>query len=152
MEGSNARRRKPRRHARNSDGNGRVPSLRLHKASGQAYAVLSGKAVYFGRHDDPDAEQRYHQAIAEWLAASRQLPGDPDSITIKEVLSRFWVHARRYYRTETDGRVKELDQFRLAFRPLKALYGPSRAADFGPRALKTVRQRMIEKGWCRPYS
>ncbi len=38
--------------------NRRVPSLRFHKASGQAYAVLNGKAVYFGRYDDPAAEQR----------------------------------------------------------------------------------------------
>jgi len=29
-------------------------------------------------------------------------------------------------------------------RPLKALYGPTRVADFGPLALKTVRQKMIE--------
>ena len=55
------------------------------------------------------------------------------------------------YRAVTDGRVKELEQFRLAFRPLKDLYAETRAADFGPRALKAVRKRMIEMGWTRRY-
>jgi len=151
MKRSTAERRTARRHAEDSARNRRVPSLRHHKASGQAYAVLNGKAVYFGRHDDPESQQRYHQAIAEWLAAGQQLPGDPEHITVGEVLSRFWVHARQYYRHKTDGRVKELEQFRLALRPLKELYGHARAADFGPRALKAVRQKMIDIGWCRPY-
>ncbi len=146
-----AKQRTTRRHATNSAKNSRVPSLRHHKATGQAYAVLNGKAVYFGRVDDPQAEQKYHQAIAEWLAAGKQLPADPDVITVKEVLSRFWVHAKDYYRTITDGRVKELEQFRLAIRPLADIYGESRAVDFGPRALKAVRQQMIARGWCRPY-
>jgi integrase len=33
--------------------------------------------------------------------------------------------------------------------PLRALYGDSLAADFGPLALKAVRQRMVESGLCR---
>ena len=89
--------------------------------------------------------------MAEWLAAGRQLPADPDTITIKELIARFWIHAEQYYRTVTDGRVKELEQFRLALRPLKELYADTRATDFGPRALKALRQRMVAKGWSRPY-
>jgi len=123
----------------------------LHKASGRAYTVLNGKAVYCGEHGTPEAEQCYHQVIAEWMASGRQIPGDPEQITIKELIARFWLHAEQYYRTLTDGRVKELEQFRLALRPVKELYGNTPVADFGPRALKTVRQKMIDKGWCRPY-
>jgi len=128
-----------------------VPSLRFHKASGQGYVVLSGKAVYLGKHGEESTQQKYHQVISEWLTAGRQLPGDPDHITIKEIIARFWMHAEQYYRTRTDGRVKELEQFRLAFRPLRELYDLTPAAEFGPRSLKTVRQQMIDMGWCRPY-
>ena len=142
---------KERRHTKNSTRNRRVPSLRLHKASGQAYVVLSGKAIYCGKPDDPGTEQRYHQAIAEWLAAGRQLPAEPTTLTVKELLARFWTHAEQYYRTVTDGRVKELEQYRLALRPLKELYANTVAAEFGPRALKAVRQKMIDAGWSRPY-
>jgi hypothetical protein len=42
-----------RRHAEISERNRRVPSLRLHKASGQMFVVLSGKATYCGKPDDP---------------------------------------------------------------------------------------------------
>ena len=72
------------------------------------------------------------------LTAGKQLRGNPGRITIKELLSRFWVHAEQDYRTETDGRVKELEQFRLAFRPSKELYANTPAADFGPRARKAL--------------
>ena len=94
----------------------------------QAYAVRNAKAVCFGRSYESRAEQKYHQAIAEWLAAGKQLPVDPNFITVKGVLSRFWTHAREYYRALTDGRVKELEQFRLAVRPLEELYGGTRAS------------------------
>ncbi|HUW34124.1 MAG TPA: site-specific integrase, partial [Planctomycetota bacterium] len=112
----------------------------------------SGKAFYCGKPDDPAAEQRYHKALAEWMAAGRQLPADPNTITVKELLARFWTHAEQYYRTLTDGRAKELEQFRLALRPMKELYGNTPATEFGPRALKTVRQKMVEMGWCRSYT
>ena len=56
------------RHTKDSKQNRRVPSLRLHKASGQNYVVLSGKAVYCGKPGDPATEQRYHKAVAAWLA------------------------------------------------------------------------------------
>jgi len=63
----------------------RIPKLRHHKATGQAYVVLNGKAIYFGPAGTSEAEQKYHQAIAEWLAAGRQHPQPPTDITIKEV-------------------------------------------------------------------
>jgi len=47
------------------------PKLRHHKATGQAYTVISGRAVYFGRFESTEATQRYHQTIAEWLAAGK---------------------------------------------------------------------------------
>jgi hypothetical protein len=140
-----------RRHAEGPGRERRVPSLRLHKASGQAYVVLSGKAIYCGKPGVPATDQRYHQVVAEWLAAGRQLPVESDVLTIKELLARFWIHAEQHYRTLTDGRNKELEQFRLALRPVKELYAETPVAEFGPLALKAVRQRMVENGWCRPY-
>lgn len=38
---------------------------------------------------------------------------------------------------------------RRALRHVRGLYGPTPAADFGPIALKTVRQSMIDAGWTR---
>jgi len=129
----------------------RVPALRHHKASGRGYVVLNGQAVYLGKFGTSKTSQKYHQTIAEWIASGRQLHTDPEHITIRELIARFWIYAEQYYRTVTDGRVKELEQFRLAMRPLKELYADTRAIDFGPRALKGLRQRMVAMGWSRPY-
>jgi len=151
MTDSTSSQAKLRRHAKDSSENRRVPSLRTHKASGQAYVVLSGKAIYCGKPGEPATEQRYDKALSEWLAAGRQLPPERASITVKELLARFWIHAEGYYRTLTGGRSKELEQFKLALRPMKELYGETPAVDFGPRSLKAVRQTMIDKGWSRLY-
>ena len=45
-----------------------VPSFKIHKATGQAYAVFEGKRRYFGRHELPESKARYDQAVHEWLA------------------------------------------------------------------------------------
>ena len=72
MSNSTKQRHGTRRHASVQKKNRRVPSLRFHKASGQCYVVLSGRAVYCGKPDNPATQQRYHQAVAEWLT---QQPG-----------------------------------------------------------------------------
>lgn len=127
----------------------RIPKLRHHKASGRAYAVLNGKAVYFGEHGTPEAAEKYHQTIIKWLAAGRATAADSKSITVKEVVARYWRFAQRYY-VCPDGRpTGEVNNIRQALRPLKELYGHSKAVDFGPLTLRAVRQRMIDVGWCR---
>jgi len=127
----------------------RLPKFRIHKATGQAYVELSGRRFYLGRHDSPKAQQRYHTLIAEWLANGRQLRLDPRQITIKEMLARYWVYGERYYRNANGTVSRELENIRLALRPVYELYADLPAAEFGPRALRTVRQRMIDQGICR---
>jgi hypothetical protein len=39
----------------------------------------------------------------------------------------------------------------LALKPVKMLYGHTAARDFGPLALKAVRQWMVTTGWTRGY-
>lgn len=127
----------------------RVPKLRTHKATGQGYVVLNGQAVYLGRADKPETERRYHQVIAEWLANDRQSRVAPDQLTVKELIARYWLHAEKYYR-DPDGNVsRELENIRDAVRPVKELFAMTPAAKFGPRALRTVRQNMINAGLCR---
>ena len=60
-----------------------------------------------------------------------------------------WKHAQAHDR-KTDGSPGgELDNLRLALRPLRMLYGGTPARDFGPMALKGVRRAMIDSGLCR---
>ena len=129
----------------------KVPQFRVHKGSGQGYANAWGRRVYFGKHDTPEAMRRYHEFVAEYMANGGQPPVQPDQLTIKELIARFWVHAEQYY-IDADGNPStEIDAFRYALKPLKELFAETRVSDFGPRALQAVRQRMIEYDWCRSY-
>ena len=79
----------------------RIPKYRLHKPSGQAVVTLSGRDIYLGPHGSRTSRDIYDRAIAEWLANGRQLVDDaPErpSLTVSEVLLRFWEHAQGYYR------------------------------------------------------
>jgi hypothetical protein len=62
----------------------RVPSYRLHKASGQAVVTLDGKDHYLGKHGTPESQAKYERLLALYLANGRALPdtlahaeGDP---------------------------------------------------------------------------
>ncbi len=58
-------------------------------------------------------------------------------------------HCQDYYR-DSDGRpAEELKNVKDALRPVRKLYGHTLAAQFGPLALKAVRQSMIDSGLCR---
>ncbi len=133
----------------------RTPSYRLHKPSGQAVVTLDGHDVYLGKHGSPESRAEYDRLIAEWLANGRRLParcGGPSaaSLSVNELALAYWKWAQAYYgfadrRKGTSFNVKDV------LRLLKELYGHTRAADFGPLALKACRTAMVKKGWARTY-
>ena len=129
----------------------KIPSLKRHKASSQGYVRINGQVIYLGKYGLPETQQRYHQFIAEWMTAGCQLRVEADDITIVELCCRFWKHAEAYYR-RPDGRPgKEMNHFKQALKPLRKLYGHTSAIEFGPLALRTVREEMIKMGWCRRH-
>ena len=126
--------------------NRRIPRYRLHKSSGRAVVTIDGRDYILGRHGTEESHQRYNQLIGEWLSHGCRMPitAHPH-LTVLEVIATFWHHAKRYY-TRIDGSpTTELSNYRLALRELKALYGHTIAAEFGPKALRAVRERMVAK-------
>lgn len=129
-----------------------APSLRLHKATGQAYIYVHGRRKYLGAFDAEETTQRYHRFVAEWLLAGGQLPPPEPDLTIKQLVAHFWVHVESYYLNPDGTPGKEQSCFRQALRPLMALYADTPAADFGPKKLKVLMQHMIsESDWSRRY-
>ena len=129
----------------------RTPSYRLHRPSGQAVVTLNGRDFYLGKHGTAASRQTYDRLVAEWLVRGRAIPGRTaagSQLTLSELIASYWHHAKAYY--VKDGRpTGELPCLQQAVRPLRALYGRTPAAKFGPLALKAVRQRMIETNLCR---
>ena len=121
----------------------RIPSLCLHKPTGLGYVDLNGKVFYLGPYGEVETQRAYNRKVAEWIAAGRQLPVEPTEITVAEMIDRFWTHAETYYRNAKGELSTEVDNIRLSFRPVLALYGDTPASQFGPLALRTVRDQMI---------
>jgi len=127
----------------------KTPSLRRHKATGQAYVVLNRRAIYLGRQDDPATERKYHQLVAEWIASGRQLKPRPHQTTVTEVAARFWQHARQYYRKPDGTPTSELRTFGQIVKLVRRLYGSAKATAFGPLALEAVREELVRSGLTR---
>ena len=127
-----------------------TPKHRKHRATGQAVVTLNGRDFYLGPHGTKASKLEYDRRMGEWLATGRQLaPVEVGTdLTIAEVLARYWRFAEQHYRK--DGRpTQEVVNIRYALRPVKELYGPTLARDFGSLALKAIQQRFIRDRICR---
>ncbi len=127
-----------------------VPKYRKHRASGQAIVSIAGQDHYLGPHGTKASHLIYDRLIAEYLAAGRQViePERVQSITVVEVLAAFWRHCKTYY--VKDGKpTHERAAFKRIIREARQLYGNVAASEFGPLALKAVRQGWITRGQSR---
>jgi hypothetical protein len=127
-----------------------VPSYRLHKQSGQAVVTFSDglgsrRDVLLGRFGSPESRLEYARLLAEWEARARRLPPSRNAaadLTINELILAYWRFAEAYYR-KNDQPTTQLKRIRLASKPVRELYGHTPARDFGPKALKVVRESML---------
>lgn len=131
----------------------RVPKYRHNKTTDRAVVTLNGVDHWLGKYGTDESRQKYDRLIAQWLANDRQVPQvrHAADITIIELVAKFWAHCETFYRKPDGSPTTEVANFRHALKPLKALYGYSKASEFGPQSLKAVRQRMIDMGWCRTF-
>lgn len=131
-----------------------VPTYRLHKQSGQAIVTVSvngqRKDMLLGAYNSAASKEEYRRVLTN--LENGTLAGNPIDLTVNELCARFWKHAEGYYHAEPDGRkmASELSDFRYAIREFRGLYGDTPAREFGPLALKLLRDRMVKKGWARP--
>jgi len=127
----------------------RLPKMCHHRPSGRAYVRLNGRIIYLGPFADPATRRKYDKLVAEWLTAGRHVPQPGEELTITELVSRFMAHVAEYYVNAAGQPTNEQGHMRSGLGVLRSLYGDTPAAQFGPRSLLTVRQRMIARGWRR---
>ncbi len=127
----------------------RVPSYRRHKPTRQAVVTINGKDIYLGIWNTSASRAEYDRLIAEFLSNGRQLRSEVES-SVVEIINAYRMFAERYYRK--NGEVtREYGCIKESLKIVRELYGRTTANEFGPLALKAVRQRMIDKGWSRGY-
>ena len=129
-----------------------LPKYRRHRASGQAIVTLSGRDHYLGPHNTAASKRLYDRLIAEWLQRDRRSsPTDAaDQITVTTLCARYLRFAQSYYLKDGEC-TRVVPGIKCAIKYLRLWYGATSAADFGPLALKAVRQQMIDDGLSRKY-
>jgi integrase len=123
---------------------------RVCKSTGKplAYATFNGRYIAFGPAG-PEAQQRFDVFLARWLANGRKLEDPPTDgpYLVEDLVLDFLDHARTHYASADGGRpTGEYVNLRGALAPVLELFGAMPAAEFGPLALRAVREQLVDGG------
>lgn len=115
-----------------------------------------GRVEYHGLgiYGSPESYAEHQRLTMEWRAAWEadaagevHRNSDGPVRTVNQLVSAFLAHAASLF-VHADGTPKqEMANHREALRPVVRLYGAKPVSDFGPRALKAVRNAMASGGW-----
>ena len=127
----------------------RPPAYRLHKARQSAVVTIHGQNHYLGPFGSPESHEKYARLISEWRLHATDRPSTSptrqrDSArSVNELILVYFRHVQGYY--VKDGKpTSEQDNIRQALRFVRQTFGTTPASEFGPLALKVVRQAMID--------
>ncbi|MBM3982732.1 MAG: phage integrase family protein [Planctomycetes bacterium] len=127
-----------------------VPKYLKHKPSGLARVRVAGRDIYLGTYGSAESKREYQRVCAELAtAAPAAAPATAAARTVNEVVRAFWDHAEAHYRGPDGAPTSEMGWLRESLEALVKLYGHTPAAEFGPLALRAVRQTWIAADYCR---
>jgi len=124
-----------------------VPSYcrqREKKRTDRAYVRINGVKIKLGVYDSPESRTKYTEVLKGTTICGTL--GAIDNPTVNEMLVGFLNYAADYYGVQVGG---ELPCYRSVAKLLRKNFGRLPAKDFGPRALKELREVMIAEGWIR---
>jgi integrase len=133
-----------------------TPSYLPHKQSGRGRAVWTDalgvrhEQLLPGPFNSPESRTAFARLQLELeTAPHRAHRSDPAGFTVNELLAAYKDFAEGHYRAPDGTPTTEAEHMRVVSRHVRGLYGDTPAAEFGPLALKAVRQRFVNAGWCR---
>jgi integrase len=125
-----------------------LPRYRRHRASRQAVVTLNGRDYYLGPYGTKASKFEYDRLIGEWLAGGRNpLHVTAAELTVVELCARYLKFADGHYHSNP----KVMPGIKRTIRYLREQYSHTAAREFGPLALKAIRQGMVEEGLSRRY-
>lgn len=119
------------------------PVYSFHKASGQAKVRIRNRDYYLGPYDSPESRKAYDAIIANWRLDTEEV--DPFTTTVDSLALHYLRFADAHY-LKNGLPTSEPGIIRIALRFLVADHGTELARKFGPKALKSVREKMIQGG------
>src|SRR5262245_53157829 len=125
-----------------------VPTYRHHKQSGQAIVTLTDglggrRDVLLGTYGTKASRSEYSRVMARWEASGRRL-SNQYGVSVNELAVAFLKHAEQHYRHPDGTPTNEVVELKMCLRPVVHLHGHAPATEFGPLALRAVRQIMID--------
>ena len=138
----------------------RVPSIFLHKSSGQSAVVVRDpdgrrRTIYLGVHGSTAAQERYREVLSQALAGrlvhlKPKVRQRSDWPTVGQLVADFLLHARRFYRDENGEVAREVGNFTAAIGVLLEQHSATHVDQFTVRDLFAVRQALVDCGrYCR---
>ena len=132
-----------------------TPTYTLHKQSGRGRLIWTDTAgvrhekLLPGAHGSEESLTAKARLELELATNPTRTVGNSNDISVAEVLAAYFTYAARYYVDAEGEPTNELENMKVAVRPVRELYADTPAAEFGPRALAAVRQHVIGLKWCR---
>jgi len=126
---------------------GEKPRICCHKPNHSAYINLNGKRHYLGRFGSAESKEKRDRLWNEYKTARDSL--HDNTVTVSVLVARFLEWAETNY-VKNDRYTGTHKKFKIIVQPLLELYKSVPVTEFGPLALKAVRNSMIEsKTLCR---
>lgn len=130
------------------------PKYRHHKPSGRAVVTLNGRDFYLGPWNSQQSRAEYDKLIARWILNGRrpfdfQTEAEP---LVAELAVDYLEFALSYYIDRKTGQhTRSIDRVQTVVKILRETYGDTNAAQFGPLALQSIQQGLVEQGMSRRY-
>lgn len=125
------------------------PAYSRHSGTNLARVRIDGRVIYLGVYGSPESKARYSELVADWMAEQGTSYRNCPRLSVAKVAVAFVKRCRTYYRTADGRETSEVQAIRDALKHLNAVAGKEEASRIGPRHLKAVQKRLIEKGLAR---
>ena len=125
---------------------GEIPKILHYKSKDLAYIIVGGNKKYLGKFGSPEVEIKRLQVWADHLAgrdSSNRKPIPTVKSSVAVLVQKFLDDARSVY-TKHGRQTGTYEQFKIAVDPLLKYFGLTQIQDFGPLALKKLRQKMVD--------
>lgn len=131
----------------------KIPTYRKHSVRDLAFVEVSGKRLYLpGAYDSPESRQAYADLVRDLLAGSRETAEVLTQHQLRGRATLTQLVAAWIASLEAIEHHNELTHARGLARVITREMAALPAAEFGPRRLLELQQRMVAKGWSRGYA
>lgn len=115
--------------------------------------TVQGRDIYLGIHGSDASRKRYGEIVARIAAHQPIDPVTPEQAeasrtTVDEILIAYFDFCRTHY-VKNGEQTSQVSLAAMVIKPLHEMYGEVPAVMFGPKLLKTFRDRLVGLGWCR---